>query len=120
MSNRKRQVRGAEENWNFFTFPVLVAFIAGVFVTCFLILIDLGVFIGVVHPVLWYAALLGSSFSLAHIFTRQISRHRRERAREREEEEERERRVLAARARAAQVEAQGDDGRVRRRRRRKA
>jgi hypothetical protein len=112
MASRRKNVRGAEENWNFLTFPVLVAFILGIAIASLLSLIDLGFAV-----VLWYVGLLGISFSFAHFLTRQFSRRRRDRAREREEEEERERRALAARARAGAAD-EGDGARRRRRRRR--
>jgi hypothetical protein len=117
---RPQPKQPTKPDWNFFSFPVLVGFVTGVFITCLLIAIDIGGFIGNIHPVFWYASLLGSSFCLAHVFTRQLARFRSDRRREREDEAERERRALAARAARAAETAGTEPAPPKRRRRRRA
>jgi membrane protein implicated in regulation of membrane protease activity len=107
-----------EVEFNFFSFPALAAFVFGVFLASLAIAFDIGGFVGSAHPILWYASLFGMAFVLAHLFTHQFARFRRERRRQQEEEEERERRALAARARSAAAERQEEAPRRRRRRRR--
>ena len=119
--SQKRQAEPPE--WNFFTFPVLVGVVGGTFFTSIAIAFAAGGFYTQMQQILWYISLLGMSFCLAHVFTRQLSRFRGERKREREDEAERERRALAARARAAereQVTGTAAEAPARRRRRRRA
>jgi hypothetical protein len=120
MSARKRQPRTPKPDveWDFFSFPALAAFFTGMFVVSVILYIDFsGQFVDSLQLVLWFMSLIGFTFSVTHIATRQIARRRANRAREREDEAERERRVLAARARAvAESEAEGEPRRRRRRR----
>ena len=103
---RERQRRGGAPRWEFYTFPVFFAFMAGVFVAGTLISFEGGGVAGVVHLALNFLGTLGVSFGVVHLVRGQLARRREERERERAEEDARERRVLAAREAAASEEGQ--------------
>jgi uncharacterized membrane protein len=109
MTTRRRPAKRRDEiEWDFFSFPTVAGFFAGMFLTVLLL---------PVVPLVGLVALLGFSYCLAHISTHLFLRRRNQRRREREEEDERERRALAARAALA---TEASDPQRRRRRRRHA
>ena len=110
MPKRRREIR-KEVEWEFLTFPVFFAFLAGVFVTGFLTYASGGLLF---YP-LFLISLLGVSFGLAHTLTHHLARSRAARRREKEDEEERERAALEVRAARDEVAH-----RIRPRRRRRA
>ena len=107
MSRRQRSDQPVE--WNFFSFPVVFAFVLGMFVA--VMLYPLG-------PILFVVSLFLTSFGLAHIGSRWLRRRTLDRQRQRDEEDERERRALAARTAAQRTNEEASRTRRRRRVRR--
>jgi hypothetical protein len=118
MANRARrpQKPNPDVEWHFFSFPVAAAFFTGMFLAAFILYVDIGFYVDILHIVLVLGPLLFVSWSAAHIGNHLYARRRAQKKRRGEEEDERERRALAARAAAASTEA-GNAPRRRRRRR---
>jgi hypothetical protein len=104
----RRYQKDAPRDWEFYTFPVAFAFVAGAFIAIFLASL-------IPYGLLFVVTLFGTSFGVAHILSRLMRRRTLDRRRQADEEHERERRALAARE--ASLQATEEPARRRRRRR---